>query len=350
MKRKAKIATMILMALMMLTGCGEDTDERTTEEKQTVTLWIGTPPGDEVEYTRATQDASETEINSLTVYDFLVEKGTTELRVAGVQYLIKASGTTPDPGYFVSNAGGATACLSLPVTVGSTHVFACVANEEYTHFDSIMQPGISPMDSLRYTPCTRRLKSGQSAEVMTKGGMVMSGMSGQVTIAGDGAIYRVSLQRIVARVDVTNNVSADRNFKLMGLSARNCTTTGFLFEQAENGSTTAEKNDYTKLGTLTQNPATIESLKALTAGNTCGKVLYLYEHLAKKSNGTVTPTPILALEYTLNGSPGSMEVEMKSTSGGARFDIRRNRRYTLVVGDGGSVTRVACTVKEEETN
>lgn len=82
MKRKAKIATMILMALMMLTGCREDTDERTTEEKQTVTLWIGTPPGDEVEYTRATQDASETEINSLTVYDFLVEKGTTELRVA----------------------------------------------------------------------------------------------------------------------------------------------------------------------------------------------------------------------------------------------------------------------------
>lgn len=340
------------MILIVLTGCGEDADERTTEEKQTVMLQIGTPPGDEVEYTRAAiQDASETEINSLTVYDFLMEKGTSELRVAGVQYPVKTNGTTtPKPGYFVSNAGGAMACLSLPVTVGSTHVFACVANEGYTHFDSIMQPGVSPMDSLRYTPCTRRLKGGQSAEVITKGGMVMSGMSGQVTIAGDGATYQVSLQRIVARVDVTNNVPADRNFKLMGLSAKNCTTTGFLFEQAENGSTTAEKNDYIKLGTLTQNPATIKSLKALTAGNTCGKVLYLYEHLAKKSNGTVTPTPILSLEYTLNGSPGSMEVEMKSTSGGARFDIKRNRRYTLVVGDGGSVKRVACTIKEEETN
>lgn len=349
MKGKVKILAMILI---VLTGCGEDADERTTEEKQTVMLQIGTPPGDEVEYTRAAiQDASETEINSLTVYDFLMEKGTSELRVAGVQYPVKTNGTTtPDPGYFVSNAGGAMACLSLPVTVGSTHVFACVANEGYTHFDSIMQPGVSPMDSLRYTPCTRRLKGGQSAEVITKGGMVMSGMSGQVTIAGDETTYRVSLQRIVARVDVTNNVPADRNFKLMGLSAKNCTTTGFLFEQAENGSTTAEKNDYTKLGTLTQNPATIESLKALTAGNTCGKVLYLYEHLAKKSNGTVTPTPILSLEYTLNGSPGSMEVEMKSTSGGARFDIKRNRRYTLVVGDGGSVKRVACTIKEEETN
>lgn len=348
MKGKAGKWVMVMMVAVLM-GCGGGVEEVERREGRTVMLRIGTPAGNEVEYTRATQDATEKEINSLMVYDFLVKqdptgKGT-ELRVAGVQYLTKASGTgMPEAGYFISTGGGATACLSLAATVGSTHVFACVANEEYTRFDSIMQPGISPIDSLNYTPCTRILKSGESTAVLATGGMVMSGMTAPVWIS-DKASYSVTLQRIVARVDVMNNVSADRNFRIVSISAHNCTQSGYLFEQGSDGSATAEKAGYKKLVSLTQNTAIDAELKALATGATCGKVLYLYEHAAK-SNGEDTPTPVLVLEYTLNGSPGSMQVEMKSQ--GQRFDIKRNRAYTLMIGDGGSVTRIACTVREEK--
>ena len=52
------------------------------------------------------------------------------------------------------------------------------------------------------------------------------------------------------------------------------------------------------------------------------------------------------MAYTLNGVSGTMEVEM--TSGGKRINIKRNRKYTLVVG-GSSTTRMVCSVESNET-
>lgn len=341
--------------MMLAAACAEDGVDKgggTVDEPPLVTLRIGVPASGEVEYTRATQDETETRINSLTVYDFLVKEKAggdagTDTLAAGVQYLIKKEGAgTPEAGHFVSSAGGATATLSMPAQIGTKHVFVCVANEGRTRFDSIMQPGITPIDSLRLTPATRRMKNGESAGKLTEAGAVMTGKTGVVTITENPA-YSMQLYRIMARLDVRNNVAAANNLRLVSVSADNCATTGFLFGQGSDKTMTALKQNYEKLVSLKQNAATDNDLKALATGETCRKVLYMYEHLAD-SCGKETPTPTLLVSYTLNGSPHTMKVPMK-TSGGARFDIKRNRLYTLVVGDvtTAAATRIVATIREE---
>lgn len=315
----------------------------------TITLHIGTPWSGEVEYTRATQDASETAINTLTIYDFLVKSHSSgaDTLVSGVQYLVKQTGTgTPDPGCFVSTANGAKVNLSLPVAIGSRHVFVCVANETgKTRFDSIMQPGVTPIDVLRKSPSARRLKNDESTARLIVQGAVMTGMTGAVTIT-ENPSYSVKLCRIMARVDVQNNLKTSYAFKLLSVNAENCAATGFLFGQGSDKSFTAEKNNYSALVRQAQNTAVDDILPGITYGNACGKVLYLYEH-RKDSCGKTTPEPTLLVKYSLNGSESVLRVPMKQ--GTARFDIQRNRLYKLVVGTDAAATRIVCTLNEEET-
>ncbi|MCD8182931.1 MAG: hypothetical protein LUE99_07335 [Bacteroides sp.] len=78
-------------------------------------------------------------------------------------------------------------------------------------------------------------------------------------------------------------------------------------------------------------------------------MLYLHEQPAKQQ-GKDTPAPALLLTYTLNGTVNTMRVELKADNG-TRLDIRRNNRYTLMVGtEGGASTRVACSIKTDGAN
>lgn len=341
--------------LLATASCGKEwavSEEAGKEHPSGIMLHIGTPWSGEVEYTRATQDASEVAINSLTVYDFLLKPHSGDVGadtlVEGVQYLVKQTGvTTPEPGCFVSTATGAQVNLSLPATVGSRHVFVCVANEaEKTRFDSIMQPGVTPIDVLRKTSSTRQLKNDESTARLMEQGAVMTGMTGAVTIE-QNASYNVKLCRIMARVDVEHHLKASYGVKIMSVSAENCAATGFLFGQGSDKSFTAEKNNYSALVRQTQNTAVAEVLPNLTYGGVCGKVLYLYEH-RKDSCGKSTPEPTLLVKYVLNGSESVVRVPMKLATG--RFDIQRNRLYKLVVGmdENAAKTRIVCTLNEEE--
>ena len=87
-----------LVILMVASCCKEGIGEEGNNgnsEPILVSFSIGTPASDEVEYTRATQDASETRINSLTVYDFLVTDKDTLFE--SVQYLVCLLYTSPSP-------------------------------------------------------------------------------------------------------------------------------------------------------------------------------------------------------------------------------------------------------------
>lgn len=322
-----------------------------------VTFHIGTPARDEIEYTRAdaTQDAAETTINSLTVYDFLPASVEGEDAVAaGVQYLVKAEGSgTLQAGCFRQTDTGATVCLSLNTQEGSRHIFAFVANEEKTHFDSIMRPGISPMDSLRWASANRRLKDGDdSGRLVNEAGAVMTGTTAELSLPDDldaAEKMKVTLRRIVARVDVENRLAAGSGLKIVGVNAENCAPAGYLFETTNDGSSTAEEWDYKAPVRLlgNQDQEIRSKLENLAAGNTCGKVLYLYEYPAtRKGEDTDVPQPTLVLNYTLHGSYHSLSVPMLGADG-KQIGIKRNRVYKLVLsGTESAATRVVCTIEE----
>lgn len=344
----------VAVGCMLLMGaCSSEVSEPEGEKDERevlVTFHIGTPDGDEIEYTRATQDAAETAINSLTVYDFLAASAEGEdAVVASVQYLVKAEGSgTLQPGCFRQTDTGATVCLLLNTHEDSGHIFAFVANEGKTHFDSAMQPGISPMDNLRRDSANRRLKDGDdSGRLVNETGAVMTGTTAVLRLPDDLTVaekMKVTLRRIVARVDVENRLEAGSGLKIVGVNAENCAPAGYLFETTNDGSTTAEIWDYETpvklLGNQDQNVKA--ELENLVAGNTCGKVLYLYEYPAKPG----TPEPTLVLNYILHGSYHSLSVPMKGADG-KRIEIKRNRVYKLVLsGTESASTRVVCIVEE----
>lgn len=319
------------------------------------TFRIGTPESEEVEYTRATQDAAETVINSLTVYDFRVIEnsaaGKADTLVESVQHLVDAGDgvEAPKAGEFVRSDVGATVCLSIRAPKeAEKHVFAFVANEERTRFDTIAQQKTATIDELRWTPSTRKLKDGESCGSLIAGkGAVMSGTTVPLDIPTDlenADKMKVMLYRIVARVDVVNEVDDIQYLRIVDVSAENCAPAGYLFEWSSTGEATAatRPEGYTTPIALTRNPAvTTEELEGLRKGQTAAKVLYLYEY-----PDTEEAVPTLVLSYTLNGVPRTMRESMMS--GGKRIDIKRNRIYKLTVG--GTAANVRCSVTSEGSN
>lgn len=357
MKRKDRISRMNrigwCMVLLMLAACSgkgieEEEGDGGSMKPLEITFRIGSPASDEVEYTRAAQDESETRINSLAVYDFLVTDGDTLFE--SVRYLTDAGDgvTTPKAGQFVRTDAGAKACLSLLTPENTMHVFAFVANEGKTHFDSVAYKKPLPIDSLRWTASTRNLKDGADCGGMVGSkGAVMTGNTVPLTLPQDlkdTGKMTVKLYRIVARIDVRNDVADASDLVIENISAGNCAPTGYLFEWSSSQSPTAAKRPegYAVLNSLARNPDVASSdLEGLRQGQTCGKVMYLYEYPAGE-----TPVPTLRLTYRLNGVSKTVDVQILAEDG-TRIDLKRNRKYTLVVG--GTATRMVCSVRSNET-
>lgn len=336
--------------LMMAAACEENGAETRAGESEgpvAVTFYIGTPESEEVEYTRTVQDAAETRIGSLTVYDFLVKQRTDGAKAdtifESVQHLADAGDgvDTPKAGQFLRTDAGATVCLSLHAPENTKHVFAFVANEEKTHFDSILYSKQLPIDSLRWTLSTRRLKDGEDCTALVgTQGAVMTGKSVTLDMPADltdAEKMKVKLNRIMARIDVRNDVADAQNLKIVDVSVKNCAPAGYLFERGSDNAPTAatRPRGYKAISLRRNSGVTTEDLAGLKQGQTCGKVLYLYEYPA-----TEKPVPTLVLTYTLNGSPKTMDVKMELKN--TQIDIKRNRLYTLVVG--GTSTRVTCEI------
>ena len=341
----------------VLTACGSDPLGHAATDPSgefPVTFSIGTPASGEVEYTRVETESGK-QVNSLKVYDFRVIGSGFGKKVllSTVHYLKKVS-AAPKSGEFTtgynSSDGSLTATFTLSLRgTGNTatdapHIFAFVANEEALHFDSIIRPGETPLDSLLYCFSTRRLKTdGNCDQLGGSKGFVMTSLTGEMSVSKDmGVITGLpQLSRIVARIDVKHSVLAARNLKIVSLSARNCVPRGYLFGTDYAGSATGEKNDYTHVVSVKHNTNVQSALENLSQG-TCENVLYLYEQPAAVDGKDTSP--VLLLTYTLNGAVNTMEVPLPTDS---RLDIRRNTRYTLVVGTDNTSTRVVCRIQAE---
>lgn len=369
--RAAAVVAAMAVAVMM-GGCDEETmagGGEVPEKQLDVTFNIGTPEGGEVIYTRAAEAGNDKRIESLRVYDFRVhtdgENGGKRVLFSNVHRLKKVSGS-PKAGEFMTEYNSTTDAVTATLTLslrgtGNTaidppHVFVFVANEEAIHFDSIMKPGVTPIDSLLYCYSARRLKDGESCDkLIDDRGAVMTAVTGEVSISADGTAAPAELPklcRMVARIDVVHNVTDERNLKVLGISARNCTSRGYLFGSNYAGTATMEEYDYdTGIASVGMNSGKQEALEGLTANATCESVLYLYEQPAKQGTGD-TPAPELLLTYTLSGAVNTLPVPMEIKSGSAseRISVTRNNKYRLVIGTegGAATTRVVCTLKAGE--
>lgn len=338
-------------------GCSsENIDNGDTEVQEDilVAFSIGTPESGEVEYTRA-DAANEKRINNLRVYDFLVTGSSAGRKalISTVHHLKKVS-SNPQAGEFATEynneTGAMTATLKLSLRgTGDTkidppHIFAFVANEAPIHFDTIVRPGVTPIDSLLYCLSTRKLKNEENCDKLAgNDGFVMTSLTGEMQITKNMGITELPQQlcRIVSRVDVTHNMLPIQNIKIVSVSATNCVSQGYLFSKDYAGAATCKGYDYTNVVDVKQNTTVQNELENLVQG-TCENVLYLYEQ-----NAEAISTPALVLTYTLNGAVNTIQIPKVLNN--TRLNFQRNNKYKLVVGtDGGVSTRVVCTLETDE--
>ena len=352
--------TEILLLTLLIAGCSENKmpDDRVTngEDIETAIIFqLGVPGGNEVEYGRSIPaDKEENEVYTMKVYDFQVKESAQsdgrDTLFTGAYFLEKTDEETPHTGSFTNKGGIITARISLSAKLNSEHVFVFVANEGVTRFDSIAQTDTIPLeelrkipiDRLRKTPSTRLPGNGDNTDVLMKNGAVMTtdyylSITEEMIAAGKINISSpLYLQRIVARVDVVDRVDASMNFKLVSVGVKGTAAQGYLFERGSDGGRTASL--CTGTVELVQNSEM--SMDETTRPYTYKKALYLYE------SDAVRP-PTLVVTYTLNGSRGTQEVEMKDNVTNQPFDIRRNWVYTLEIGDIKSAA-LSCQMGREE--
>ena len=344
--------TGILFFALLMAGCSKDEMPANGKDTETaVTFQLGVPGGNEVEYGRGIAgDAEENAVHALTIYDFVVNRESRDTLFAEAYSLEKSVAEVLPTGSFTNKGGTITARIPLSVRLNREHMFVFVANEGVTGFDTLVQAADSPVedvkkisiDRLRKTPSTRLPGNGDNTDVLMKNGAVMTtdyylSITEEMIAAGKINISSpLYLQRIVARVDVVDRVDASMNFKLVSVGVKGTAAQGYLFERGSDGGRTASLCTGTVELVQNSGMAADETMRPYTYK----KALYLYE------SDAVRP-PTLVVTYTLNGSRGTQEVEMKDNVTGQPFDIRRNWVYTLEIG-GIKSAALSCQMGREE--
>lgn len=328
-----RIWKLMAMMVVLLSSCSEDRETPAQENEGRmvyISFRVGTPGGNEVEYGsnsgRSIQEEDEQVINRLQVYDFVVAEDTC---LNGVYVLKKMEGASSNPpiGYFLADGNGTTiVSFAIVAPMESKHIFVFVANEMET-----AQP--ATLDDLLNTTAGCHLSDGDAADALIAHGAVMTGKTGEIVI--DAAILdaSVTLQRIIARIDVKNTTSADKNLRLKGISIENCPAQGFLFGRDDAG-------DMTSIPRITMKQ---NSNVVFEGSNEAEykKVIYMYECL-----NTDAGVPTLRVSYTLNGSESVISVPMEID--GKPIAIKRNCLYTLQIVEAGAANAVVCRMIENK--
>ena len=170
-------------------------------------------------------------------------------------------------------------------------------------------------------------------------------MSGQAVDANSDTEYELSssgievsaeLTRNVARIDIENKTP---NLTITGVSMHNTVDKSYLFAQ----DTYAAPADVTSIGLLPVETyyadGSFSNLEYADGGdNVYEQMLYIYEQAAALQD---KDCPYVTIDYRLTFDDNtyadhSIKVYFKGTDG-AYKDVKRNHRYTIVLGDGNEI-------------
>lgn len=164
--------------------------------------------------------------------------------------------------------------------------------------------------------------------VMTGTAKDEGGVSDVLTVTA-GLKCKVSLERIVARIDLQNNTP---NMTIQSATLVGAATKGYLFAQSSLAAPTADRISLgsNKGVTITTPNATDDPFQPTTFN----KVFYTYER-----PNTADDYAAVRVTYKINNSYGTVDVPFKKTSDQSNdpVNITRNHLYTIVLGDGSVV-------------
>lgn len=367
------IATLLPM-FALLTSCSSGT-ELEPDRPGTVTnpelgetpviLNISTPSGGEIVYSRAEdsdygiQLEPEMEIQTLAVYDFpvSVDKDTfaEEILPLAKSHILRpdqSDGVYLQPDTYTVSQGTLTANMFVDASVYAQHIFVVVANESRDYLESKVKEGETTLNQLLSMESGKVLTEGASSSVLTQGGMTMTGRSNEITfVSGETANITVDLERIAARIDVKNDVKETGNFRILEVTARNCSPRGWLFSKNYSGSDNEQVLSADKAVSVAMTETADTELPVLAGGQSCPGVFYLH---ARTKNGDADAGSdakeiSLEVQYAISGIERTVFVNR--TTDNNPITIERNHRYTLVVGSdnvASAPAMVVCRLVKEE--
>ena len=349
MKTIQQLATLWVSMALLLTSCGkeapnlpqEETDPSTTGSTITLTFQMSTPAGDQIIYSKATQEADEYAIQRLTLYEYAISGESTSSFVRALSWENGGSSNTLN----VVDGGNGTYTISLEIPVGNigkAFTYRFVANDTPTVPDVN-----STFETFQSTVSSRTLTENNTADVLSSSGIVMSGVAlndaqqSVITLAEDMSCT-VSMKRIVARIDVENTVP---NLKITGVTLQNAASQGYLFE---GNSSLSPSESYVTMGlnaavTLPEDFGAVKLTKAF----------YLYERPNTGDDNTV----LIHVTYEVNTGKtytGSVDVPFQRTLADDQswVNVERNHLYTVVLGNGlpvGGTAQAALLVDDWDT-
>jgi len=279
-----------------------------------LTFTIGIPKGEAVVYD-AVQDAAETKINSLYLYEFDSDK-----KLVAAPIDIKSVSTINDGFY--------TYTRDLKTPDKSIRYFYIVANEEPS---SLMTVGRT-IDELKTISLSETLGTNQSCASLLSGdafpmtGIATKNGSTMIPLTNDGIKIEVALTRIVARLDIKNNMEGLIITDIKLNQANN--KSHLLLDQDVNAIYTPDKSQ--KVDNVL--PFDVSSDLSMGKGDEIKKAFYLYEGNQGSRDGAVR----VAVTGTLGGEAVFYSIPFwnGTKEDGTEIVVQRNHLYHLILGEG----------------
>lgn len=327
---------MMFAAAILFGGCSKQVtdDGDVAPQSVPVTFTLATPGSEGVVYpsSRApqtrVQDAAEYAIKQMTmlVYDATDPQTPKFLR----KHTLNDDITLYDNGN-----GTYSFSIEAPIAdINTARKYVFVVNDDAAVAATAAE---STEADLHAVNASIELAQGSTADVLAADdkGIVMTGTAKDGVGASDvltvtaGLKCKVSLERIVARIDLQNNTP---NMTIQSATLVGAATKGYLFAQSSLAAPTADRISLgsNKGVTITTPNAASDPFQPTTFN----KVFYTYER-----PNTADDYAAVRVTYKINNSYGTVDVPFKKTSdqSGDPIDITRNHLYTIVLGDGSVV-------------
>lgn len=348
-------------SLLFWGGCNgkEDPKNEKMEEvtNKKVTFQVTLPQGDSYLYRGTTQpihDAEEWGIKKLTMYTFTSDgsklKAIDEITMSDLKtigdatYAYTKEFTQGDEGIyrflFVANESVAG------VTVGSINqadfekkLMSKIFTNDGTSKDLLYSEDATP-DQL-FIPMT---------------GIAEQNESTQIAVTGTTEPVKVTLTRVVARIDISNHIP---NMSITKVSIKNTYDKSYLFPtHNENGLKTYDApSDATKVSMSKGYKELPSPFKGQVGkeGTLLKKAFYLYEGPQPKEEAKKGLSTTIVLEGTLdNGRKATFEIPFVSSSKTfIPIDIKRNYLYHLIIGDNRPLepgSKISFQIEDEPWN
>lgn len=313
----------LILVLLTVSSCREEVEfEDTLTTDTNVTLMIRIPE-QKVPSTYGMTVAQENNINEVTVLAYKSNAGTETL----VEKIVIPSNQ------ITILSGEVKIEAAIPTNTYNRIVIVTNANAQVTSL--AIGSTLATLMGLQYTSTTGQWDVSTPAYIPMSGQIVAQTINGLAITKGVAKIFKdVNLTRMLARIDIQNNASA--NFTLKNVYLYNLNRNGLIIPGSGYQSLPAQPTLPGSVLKINPNPM-VYNFTSLNVANQLTREIYTFE-AAPATTVSITTSPRIILQGTYNGVDYFYPVDFTydgsgGTTRGSYMPIVRNHKYIFTIAE-----------------